>query len=181
MPLEFLQHESLKTEDLQQEGYSTIRNFYLAIGIVTSINLGLTAPCRVTQAATAMSTIAVTATVLSFCTVTAAPLVFGNYSSAQLDTTTLLTVVCTLGTTYAVGLDQGAGTGATVTVRQMAGTVTGSTLAYTIYSDSARTTVWGNTAGSGLPQILTGFGRIVGAQLSAPGAFADTVTATLTY
>jgi hypothetical protein len=107
----------------------------------------------------------------------------------QVDATTLLTVLCTPGTTYTLGLDQGVGTGATVAVRLMAGALTGSTLAYTIYSDTARTTVWGNTVGSntvagtgsGMPQILTGFGRVPSAQLSAPGAYTDTVTATVTY
>jgi len=166
-----------------------MRNFYLAAAVATSILIGSTITGHPVQAATATSTIAVTATVLAFCTVTAAPLAFGNYSSTQLDATTLLTVVCTPGTTYTVGLDQGTGTGGTVAVRQMSGAVTGSTLAYTIYSDSARTTVWGNTVGSntvagtgsGLPQVLTGFGRIASVQLSAPGAFTDIVTATLTY
>jgi spore coat protein U-like protein len=166
-----------------------VRNFFLAAGVAASILIGSTIPSCPVQAATATSTIAVTATVLAFCTVTAAPLAFGNYSSAQLDATTLLTILCTPGTTYTVGLDQGVGTGATVAVRLMDGTVTGSTLAYTIYSDTGRTTVWGNTVGTntvagtgtGLPQTLTGFGRIPGAQLSAPGAYTDTVTATLTY
>jgi spore coat protein U-like protein len=166
-----------------------MRNFFLAAGVAASILIGSTITNCPVQAATATSTIAVTATVLAFCTVTAAPLAFGNYSSTQVDATTLLTVLCTPGTTYTLGLDQGVGTGATVAVRLMAGALTGSTLAYTIYSDTARTTVWGNTVGSntvagtgsGLPQILTGFGRVPSAQLSAPGAYTDTVTATVTY
>jgi len=144
------------------------------------------APAR---AATSTATIAVTATVLAFCTVTATPLAFGNYSSAQLDATATLAVSCTTGTPYTVGLDAGIGTGATVAAREMAGTVSGSTLSYTLYSDSGRTVVWGDTAGTntvagtgnGLAQALTAYGRIPAGQLSAPGAYTDTVTATVTY
>ena len=93
------------------------------------------------QAATATSTIAVSATVLSFCSLTALPLAFGNYSSALVNATTTLAVVCTVGTTYSVGLDLGQGTGATVTQRRM--TLNTSQLSYALYSDAARTTPWG--------------------------------------
>ncbi len=141
------------------------------------------------QASTSTATITVTATVLSFCTISAAPLAFGNYSTAQANTTSLLTISCTTGTTYTIGLDAGAGSGATFATRLMGGTTAGSTLGYSIYSDAGRTTVWGNTigtdtvagTGTGLPQQLTAYGSIPAGQLSAPGLYTDTVTATLTY
>jgi spore coat protein U-like protein len=71
----------------------------------------------------------------------------------------------------------------------MSGAVSGSILNYSLHSDAARTVVWGNTAGTdtvagtgnGLAQTLTVYGNIPGGQLSAPGAYTDTVTATLTY
>jgi spore coat protein U-like protein len=157
----------------------------VAAGAV-SIAIGASGPA---EAATSTSTIIVTATVLSFCLVSAAPLVFGNYSSAQLDATATLTASCTLGTPYTIGLDQGAGTGATVAARHMNGTVAGSTLNYSISSDTIRSVVWGNVAGTnttastgtGIVQTFTAFGRIPAAQLSAPGIYTDTVTVTLTY
>ena len=140
------------------------------------------------RAATASSTIAVSATVLSFCTIAALPLAFGNYSSTSTSASTSITVACTSGTTYNVGLDAGLGTGATVAARKMTFGGT-NTLEYGLFSNAGATTVWGNTVGTntlsgtatGLPQILTVYGNIPAGQLVAPGAYLDTVTATITY
>ena len=139
------------------------------------------------RAATATSSIAVSATVLSFCTISASPLAFGNYSNVVLNATTSLAVTCTVGTTYNVGLDLGQGSGATTAVRRM--TLNTGTLAYALYSDAARSVVWGNTVGTntvagtgnGTAQTLTVYGQIPGSQAVAPGAYVDTVTATITY
>ena len=130
---------------------------------------------------------AVTATVLSFCTIGATPLTFGNYASLALPATSIVTVACTAGTTYNVGLDVGVGTGGTVAARKMS--LLTNTLSYGLYSDAGHLTVWGPTVGtntvtgtaSGLPQPLTVYGLIPAAQLAAPGAYVDTVTATITY
>lgn len=153
----------------------------------TSLIAAIALPLASSDAATATATIAVTATVLSFCTLAAAPLAFGTYSSAAVTATTTLSVTCTSGTPYNVGLDAGVGTGATVAARKM--TFTTSTLTYGLYSDAGHTTVWGNTigtntvtgTGTGLLQSLTVYGQIPGAQFVAPGAYVDTVTATITY
>jgi spore coat protein U-like protein len=139
------------------------------------------------QASTATTTIAVTATVLSFCTVTAVPLAFGNYSSAVNNATTTVVALCTTGTTYNIGLDQGGGTGASVTTRKL--TYLTNTLNYSLYQDSGHATVWGNTigtntvtgTGTGLSQTLTVYGQIPATQYAAPGAYTDTVNVTLTY
>jgi spore coat protein U-like protein len=139
------------------------------------------------QAATASSTILVTATVLSFCTILTGPLAFGNYSSAVLAATSTITVACTSGTTYNVGLDIGQGTGATVAARKMS--FLSNTLSYGLFSDAGHATVWGPTiatntvtgVATGLPQALTVYGQVPAAQLVAPGAYTDTVTATITY
>ena len=69
------------------------------------------------------------------------------------------------GTTYNVGLNAGTGIGATVAARKMSSGA--STLVYTLYSNSTRTTVWGNTvgtdtvscAGTGIVQNYTVYGR----------------------
>ena len=62
-------------------------------------------------------------------------------------------------------------------------------LNYAVYSNSARSSIWGNTVGSnvvagtglGTAQVLTVYGRIPAAQYPAPGSYTDTITATLTY
>ena len=139
------------------------------------------------NASTATASIAVSATVLSSCTIAASALAFGNYTSVLLTGTTNLTVACTAGTAYNVGLDVGLGTGATVAARVMTFGV--ATLTYGLFSNTARTTVWGPTigtntvvgAGTGLPQVLPVYGQIPAGQLAAPGLYGDTVPATITY
>jgi spore coat protein U-like protein len=121
------------------------------------------------------------------CAINASNLNFGAYTGAVVNATSALTVQCTSGTAYNVGLDPGQTSGATVTTRQM---VNGSNkLNYTLYSDSGRTTNWGNTVGtdtvagtgSGATQSLTVYGRITAGQSPPPGSYTDTITATLTY
>jgi spore coat protein U-like protein len=66
----------------------------------------------------------------------------------------------------------------------------GSTLDYSMYTTAGRTTVWGDGTlststqagtGNGAAQALTVFGRIPVGQYVTAGAYADTVTATVTY
>lgn len=143
------------------------------------------------QAATTTTTFPVTATVLTACAVTATPLIFGNYdptSAIALDATTTLSVLCTVGTSFTVGLNAGSASGATVTTRRM---VNGANLLnYALYREAARTNNWGNTPGTDtpgpvtatvLPNALTVYGRIPPGQNVAPGAYADTVTVTVNY
>lgn len=140
------------------------------------------------SAATATGTLTVSATVLSACTVTGSSLAFGSYTSAQLDASATVNVVCTNGTPYNVGMDAGTGTGATTSVRKMTGSVAG-TLSYALYKDSSHTTNWGNTVGtdtatgngSGISQVLNVYGRISSGQNANIGAYSDTITITLTY
>ena len=94
---------------------------------------------------------------------------------------------CTDTTPYNIGLDAGTGTGATVTVRKL--TSGGATVNYTLYSDTGRTTVWGNTVstdtvaatGNGASQSYTVYGRVPAQTTPAPGTYTDTVTVTVTY
>ncbi|MFL9926022.1 spore coat U domain-containing protein [Herbaspirillum lusitanum] len=141
-----------------------------------------------TFAATATGSLVITASVLASCTVVGSTIAFGAYSSTQVDQTGNIAVLCTNGTTYNVGLDAGAGTGASTTVRKMTGSG-GGTLNYALYRDSGRTNNWGSTigtdtqagTGSGLLQNLTVYGRIASAQTPLAGTYTDTVTVTLTY
>ncbi len=157
---------------------------------------GLTLSAVAVQAATVGTTFPVTANVQANCLVSATALAFGNYApgSGNVDAGSAVTVRCTNGTAYTVGLNQGLATGATVTTRSM---VNGTNLlSYALFSDVARTTNWGNTAatnwvsgtgaGMGVPSAQTHsvYGRVAdtGTNLTAPvGAYADTISVTVTY
>ncbi|HET9976431.1 MAG TPA: spore coat U domain-containing protein [Burkholderiaceae bacterium] len=136
------------------------------------------------------STFNVTATVLATCTLSAGNVAFGNYAAGQLDATGTLSVTCTTGASYVIGLDAGTGSGATVATRRMTnGANSAQTLAYSLYRDASRALVWGTTlgvnvyagVGTGSAQSVTVYGRVAGAQYPESGAYTDTVTATITY
>jgi spore coat protein U-like protein len=142
-------------------------------------------------ATTASATFNVTATVLASCTVSAGTLAFGSYTptaGSPIDATSTVSVVCTNGTNYAVALDGGS-TAGDVAARAMNDTHT-HTLAYEIYKDSARATVWGDGTGttvtqsgtgSGTTQSLTAYGRVPASQFSTAGSYSDTVTVSVSY
>src|SRR5689334_16970185 len=110
------------------------------------------------RAATATSTMTVQMTITATCTVNSATSMnFGTQGilSANVDQTSTIQVTCTNTTPYNIGLDAGTGTGATVATRKLtSGANTGN---YTLYSNSGRTTVWGNTVGTDR-QAATGNG-----------------------
>jgi spore coat protein U-like protein len=139
-------------------------------------------------AATATTTFSVTATVQATCLISANTLGFGTYTGVQISATTTLQVTCTNTTPYNVGLNPGTATGATVTTRKMTGPAS-ATLNYALYQDSAHTINWGQTVGTdtvsgtgnGSAQTLTVYGLLAAGQFPAPGSYADTITATVTY
>ena len=139
-------------------------------------------------AATATTTFAVTATVQATCVVSATAMSFGTYTAAVANATSTVSVTCTNTTPYNVGLSAGLATGATVTTRKMTGPAS-ALLGYALFSDAARTVNWGQTigtdtvtgTGNGSAQALTVYGQVVAGQYVAPGSYADTITATVTY
>ena len=141
-------------------------------------------------AATTTSTFTTQVTIAASCTInSASTLNFGSQGVliANVDQTSTLQVQCTNTTPYNIGLNAGIGTGATVAVRKM--TSGANVVNYTLYSDSGRTTVWGNTVGTdtvlatgnGASQAYTVYGRIAPQTTPAPGTYSDTVTMTVTY
>lgn len=141
-------------------------------------------------AATTTSTFQVQLTITAQCIInSAANLNFGSQGilSSNVDQSSTLSVQCTNTTPYNIGLDAGTGTGATVAVRKM--TSGANTINYSLYTDAARTTVWGNTistdtvaaTGNGSAQNYTVYGRTPSQTTPAPGAYADTITVTVTY
>ncbi len=124
-------------------------------------------------------------TVASLCNVTATALAFGTYTGALLTGTGTVSITCTQTTPYNVGLGAGIANGATVTTRQM---TSGSyTIGYILTSDEAHGVDWGVTvgtntvAGTGTVQPLAVYGQIAAGQYVTPGAYANTVTATVSY
>lgn len=141
---------------------------------------------------TVTSTLTVTATVLSACTVQPAVLSFGNYDpTSATDTTaqTTITFTCTPNTSYTVTLDAGANSADLTTTRNMKNG--GNLLQYQLYTDSGRTTYWGNTAGhqssgttpaSSILNTLTVYGTVPRNQSVPAGvAYTDTVNISLIY
>ncbi|WP_348760701.1 spore coat U domain-containing protein [uncultured Salinisphaera sp.] len=147
---------------------------------------------------TKTSTFQVTATVLKNCTIDSTNLAFGNYdplAGTAVNQTSTVNVKCTLSTPYTVALNTGANAGnaTAFSSRAMRGPAD-NLLKYQLYTDSARTAIWGDGTngtqtisgtGNGVliatPQARTVYGQVPGGQDVQPGAYADTVVATITY
>jgi spore coat protein U-like protein len=107
--------------------------------------------------------------------------------NANVDQTNTIQVQCSNTTPYNIGLDKGTN-GSTVTTRLMKGSGS-ATIQYSLYTDSAHTTNWGNTIGTdtvpstgiGASQSFTVYGRIPPQTTPAPDTYTDTVTVTVTY
>jgi spore coat protein U-like protein len=147
------------------------------------------------RAATSNGTVLVKATVAATCILNSPTLNFGAYDptlAADKDNTTSLTVNCTKGTAWVVGLDQGVNGNATTRNMKDTGTST-DTLHYELFTDAARTTVWANgtTAsasvasgtgtGAAAGQSVTIFGRLFASQYVTPSAYQDSVKATVNF
>jgi spore coat protein U domain-containing protein, fimbrial subunit CupE1/2/3/6 len=142
------------------------------------------------SATTVTTTFTATITLAATCIInSASTLDFGTAGvlTANVPGTSTIAVQCTNTTPYNIGLDAGAGTGATVAVRKL--TSGAATVNYSIYSDAGHTTVWGNTVstdtvaatGNGASQSYTAFGLVPIQTTPAPGTYTDTVTVTVTY
>jgi spore coat protein U-like protein len=124
------------------------------------------------------------------CQATSSSVEFGSVGvlSANKDGQGGLGVTCTTGTTYSVGLDNGL-TGTSPTARKMKKGAEAVT--YGLYKNSARDQPWGDLAagagfvaggsGTGASQPFTVYGRAPPQSTPSPGAYADTVVATVTY
>lgn len=149
---------------------------------------------QTTAAGAAGATVAVmpvVATVVSTCVAVATPLVFGNYASTTADPTDAdarVTVNCTPGAAYEVGLNAGQNS-TDVNARMLKGAGPTDLLGYMIFSDAARSQVWGDTAGTntvsgsglGAEQVINVYGRLPAQQVAPLGAYNDVVTVTVSY
>ncbi|WP_293378051.1 spore coat U domain-containing protein [Phenylobacterium sp. SCN 70-31] len=124
------------------------------------------------------------------CTVSATLLDFGPVGllSAPVSAQNTVSVRCTPGTPYSVGLGPGLN-GSGPTARRLAKGA--ERVTYGIYKDAAATQPWGEAAqgasavwsgtGSGATQTYTGYGRAPAQTTPSPGEYVDTVVATITY
>ncbi len=156
----------------------------LMLGLIAGLSMAGTS-----YAATTIANFQVRMTIQADCRiVSASDLNFGTNGviSANVEVNSSLNVQCTNLTPYTIGLNAGTGSGATVAARLM--TLSGATIQYSLYSDAARTTVWGDAAanwvaatGNGASQLYSIFGRVPPQTTPVPGLYTDTVTVTVTF
>jgi spore coat protein U domain-containing protein, fimbrial subunit CupE1/2/3/6 len=144
-------------------------------------------------AATASTTFNVKLAITATCTINspaATDVDFLSHPSSDVNLTAAgtLNVNCTNGSAYTIALDDGSNAGGGgVTARKMKSGAT-NTVPYQLYSNSARTTVWGSTTGTntvggtgtGAVQALSVYGGVASANFPV-GSYTDLVTATVTY
>jgi spore coat protein U-like protein len=150
------------------------------------------------QAGTATANLTVQITITASCTINAATLDFGSnagtaVAASAVNGSTTVSVTCTNGSPYSIGMDNGAHVSANQR-RMMSGS---NYLNYNLYVDSGHTNPWttgsSNSActttgdcylgtGSGSAQTVNIYGQVpsVGSA-PPPGAYTDTVTMTITY
>lgn len=137
-------------------------------------------------------TFVVSAHVVSSCEVVADDLSFGDYNpvtAANVDAATTLSVTCTNGTGYNVGLNLGGGAGASTATRYMVDGGAAHSLGYTLYQNAGRTTLWGTSVGSntragtgtGSAATINVYGRIPMNQTVPSGNYSDTITVSVSW
>lgn len=164
------------------------------INISRSLPIAALASLAVAQPATAATTSSnfpVSATISSTCSLSASGIAFGEVltsgtTTGQTDGAGTITVTCTSGGAYTVALGNGLHAAAAQRNLQSGS----NTLAYDLYQDEARGTVWtGATAplagtGTAAAQTIDVYGRIAAGLPLASGngtPYTDTVLVTLTY
>src|SRR5262249_38956808 len=142
---------------------------------------------------TVTTTLVVNALVLNACLIaTPAALEFGTYNSlgnTPDDATASLSVTCTVGTKFTVGLGPGTAPGATTSTRAMTGLISTNHLSYGLFQDSGHTTNWGNTAGEMpsqftagvLPTLLTVYGEVPAGQPAQADTYQDIVLVSVNF
>ncbi|RDS79325.1 SCPU domain-containing protein [Dyella monticola] len=120
------------------------------------------------------------------CSATTTGVSFGTYdpfASAPLDSTGSVSVTCSASTSYIVALSAGQGSFASRTMSSGA-----HLLAYNLYTDTLRTTVWGDGSGStttvpgsGTSASYTVYGRVPALQNAYVGAYSDSIIVTVSF
>lgn len=146
--------------------------------------------CRSNPGADRIFPFTVSANVVNKCRVSASPLDFGTNPgllNTAVNANTNLTLQCSVGTAYNVGLNAGQNGGGDINARKMM--LGANHVAYQLYRDPAQTQVWGDTIGSntvaatgnGSTQNMTVYGNVQPQPTPPAGIYKDTVIVTVTY
>jgi spore coat protein U-like protein len=145
-------------------------------------------------ASPATTTLGVSAVVEALCTIDAGtPLSIGTLDFSSDDSspppfTGSFSVICTNGTAAQIALDNGQ-TGTSPVLRKLVDPISTNTLTYGLYTDTGRTTAWGDTGandkeitGTGATQTQTVYGKILsGLDAAHAGTYEDEITITVTF
>ena len=162
-----------------------MRRILLGVATITAFAMAGTAAAQ-----TATGSLTVTADVPESCSVNSPTLAFGSITDLSVATTATatLSVTCTFGLDYTIGLDDGANYASST--RNMIDST--HLLAYELHRDAARTQVWGDavvgdratgTGNGGSADSHTVYGRVP-AQINtayAGTAYTDTVGITVYF
>jgi spore coat protein U-like protein len=133
----------------------------------------------------------VTANVVNNCNISTTAMSFGSPSmlTSAVTSTSTISVQCTDGDAWELALNGGSTSGS-VTAREMKGATYGSTVNYQLYTDSGRSTVWGDGTsstsmvtgtGTGSAVSVTVYGKVPAQTTPQPDTYSDTVTATISF
>ncbi|HET9393310.1 MAG TPA: spore coat U domain-containing protein [Candidatus Rubrimentiphilum sp.] len=175
--------------------FSSTRRMLMAAGSALALTIAFSGTYAFAGSST--GNLSVSATVASTCTISqTSALTFTGYDRADAnpnDGTGSMTIACTNGGSPAsVSFSTGANSGSSCDTASGGADAnnrclkTGSNyLAYNVYSDSARTTLFGLTGTSTTAETSTGaftiYGRIPAGQAVPTGSYSDTLVATVNY
>lgn len=159
------------------------------------LTLPLASQAQVYSNGTAQTSFLVTLLLQANCTISATALDFGTQGvlAAAVQGQSTVNVTCTNTTPFNIGLDGGNVAGSTVAARLLGGAGAGNagvTIPFQLYSNSGRTTVWGNTqatntvggVGTGAAVPFPVYGQIPAqATTPAPGNYQASITATVYF
>lgn len=143
--------------------------------------------CSSVTANTTRVSFTVLASVARTCNVAAQNIDFGRHGliSRAINASGSLAVTCTSGLPFAIALNGGLSGGSVTQRKMLRGT---SSIAYGLFTDSARTIPWGastgqilSATGSGLVQNILVYGRVEPQSTPSPGIYTDTVVVTISY
>jgi spore coat protein U-like protein len=164
----------------------------LALASALFVAVGSAAP-SMAVADSNTSNLDISASVPNSCTISAGALNFGAYNPASVTSATgTVTTNCTRGAGAVITLDQGvysaAGSSSGAPLRRLQNGTSSDSLNYTLYQNSGKTTIWGNSTATGVTVTGTGsdqstsvYGVIPAGQNVSAGSYIDYVAATVTY
>lgn len=162
-------------------------------GAQTAVNVGgylLAAPtCASLTTSSGTFPFSASATVINHCTISATNLAFGTSTVLSSPVTGVgsLNIQCTNGDAYKISLSSGSGTLSARTMQRSSG---GGTVAYQLYTNTARTLIWGDgsagtntvsASGTGNVLSIPVYGTVPVQTTPPPGNYSDTITATIVF